>query len=45
MLLTTIGEGGRVKGDTHSIRIFLKLFNIIYENDFLNKIFKIILVA
>jgi len=45
MLLTTMGQrGGGVGGDPHSIRIFLKLFNIIYEIDFFFKNLKIILV-
>ncbi len=43
MLLTTIGpgEGGF---DIHSMIIFLELLNIVHENNFLNKHFKIILV-
>jgi hypothetical protein len=47
MLLTTIGQcGGGTGGwggDTHSLTIF-KLLNIVHENDFLNKILKVILV-
>jgi hypothetical protein len=35
MLLTTIGSGGGV--DTHAMIIFLELFNIFHENNFLNK--------
>jgi hypothetical protein len=34
--------GGR--GDIHSMTIFLELLNIVYENDFLHKISKVILV-
>jgi hypothetical protein len=40
MLLTTIGPGG----DTHSMITFLKLLNIVHENNLLKTIFKIILV-
>jgi hypothetical protein len=32
------------KGGWGSVRIFLELLNIVHENDFLNKILKIILV-
>jgi hypothetical protein len=42
MLLTSIGKVG---GDIHSMTIFIELFNIVHENDFLNKKFKIILVT
>jgi hypothetical protein len=41
MSLITIGRGA---SDIHSITIFLALFNIVHENDFINKILKIILV-
>jgi hypothetical protein len=40
MLLTTIGW----EGDSHFMTIFLELFNIVHENDFLNTNLKIILV-
>jgi hypothetical protein len=43
MLLITIGRGGG-GGDIHSMTIFLELLSIVHENDFLNKILKIILV-
>jgi hypothetical protein len=39
MLLTTVGWGGY----THPMTIFFKLLNIVDENEFLNKNFKIIL--
>jgi hypothetical protein len=45
MLLTKIGQGGGGGFDTHSMTIFLELTNIVHENDFLNKILKIILVS
>jgi hypothetical protein len=41
MLLTKIGWG---VGDIHSMTIFLELLNIFHENDFINKVFKIIFV-
>jgi hypothetical protein len=48
MLLTTIGwvGVGRGGGVIHSMIIFFELFNIVHENEneFLNKILKIILV-
>jgi hypothetical protein len=36
--------GGGGGGDTQSMTIFFELFDIVHENDFLNKILKIILV-
>jgi hypothetical protein len=45
MLLTTIGHGaGGGGGEIHSMIIFLKLLNIVRENNFLNFIFLINLV-
>jgi len=40
-VVDTIGQKG---GDTHSITIFFELLSIVYESDFVNKIFRIILV-
>jgi hypothetical protein len=42
MLLTTMVGGGGL--NTHLMTIFLNYFNIVDENDLLNKILKIILV-
>jgi len=36
--------GGRGQGYIHPMTMFIKLFNIVDENKFLNKILKIILV-
>jgi hypothetical protein len=44
MLLTIIWARGGGGCDTHFMTIFFELLNIVHENDFLNKFFKIILV-
>jgi len=45
MSLTIIWARGGQECDIHFITVFLELFNIVHENDFLNKILKIILVS